>query len=346
MDRFVQIKSNFAPIFRNSALICSVLAMGYPSVLFAQAKSAVLEQTNYDFAYSVLGDKTLVTQAFDNGKKTYLSIPKNTTQAEINNIVNSAIVTTGEQSLPITIYESQPYLVADGVFENMIIAVDNRVVSISYKGNKHRPPLQLNEQLATLPEEPKKTKGKSGSAPAPLPANGAVQGVSKQVAADFEPMIDLRASPFETLPPATTRGKPAPVQNNKPLPPLPGKTENPRGIDESASHVETLDVTPKPQEGQRFFVPFAEGKTTLGKEGNRAANGLIEMALYCREVKIVAPTDADTNDLDKAITRSLEIQKRLLKSGLTEQKYVIGTSKGIGSDKTVFAEVVVTGCGK
>ena len=345
MDRFVQIKSNFAPIFRNSALICCALAMGHPSTLFAQAKSAVLEQANFDFAYSVLGDKTLVTQAFDNGKKTYLSIPKNTTQAEINNIVNSAIVTTGEQSLPITIYESQPYLVADGVFENMIIAVDNRVVSISYKGNKHRPPLQLNEQLASLPEEPKKTKGKNGSAPAPLPATVPVQVASKQDKPEPE-SIDLRASPFETLPPAATRGKPAPVQNNKPLPPLPGKTENPRGIDESASHVETLDVTPKPQEGQRFFVPFAEGKTTLGKEGNRAANGLIEMALYCREVKIVAPTDADTNDLDKAITRSLEIQKRLLKSGLTEQKYVIGTSKGIGSDKTVFAEVVVSGCGK
>ena len=339
------MKSTFGKAFW-TAVSCSVLAIGYSQALFAQSKSAVLEQANFDFAYSVLGDKTLVTQAFDNGKKTYLSIPKNTTQAEINNIVNSAIVTTGEQSLPITIYESQPYLVADGVFENMIIAVDSRVVSITYKGNKHRPPLQLNEQLATIPEEPKKQKGKgSVKTPAALPINEPVQVASRQDKPEPE-SIDLRASPFEALPPATTKGKQAPAQNNKPLPPLPAKTEAPQRIEERVSHVETLDVTPKPQEGQRFFVPFAEGKTTLGKEGNRAANGLIEMALYCREVKIVAPTDADTNDLDKAITRSLEIQKRLLKAGLTEQKYVIGTSKGIGADKTVFAEVVVAGCEK
>lgn len=343
LSRALQQKSKV--IYRIGLIGCS-LAITFPAELNAQVKPSALEKTGYDFAYSVLGDKTLITQAFDDGKKTFLSIPKNTTQAEIDVIVNSAIVTTGEQSWPITIHESQPYLVADGVFENLLIAVDKRVVSISYQGDKKRPPLQTD--TIEVHEVGKKNLATSVPVPAKKPVEPAVKSKPTPPMAQEQIPLDLMASPFEiqnqpvlTVNPFDT-GKSVEA---KPLPPLPASTGKSR-IEEAPANLVSKPVAQAvPSSGmQKLLVPFAEGKTTLGKEGGRATDALIEVAQYCEEIKITAPTDAD-NNLDKAFSRAMEIQKRLFKAGLTEQKYSIGTVKGISADKIVFAEIEVKRCG-
>lgn len=90
----------------------------------------------------------------------------------------------------------------------------------------------------------------------------------------------------------------------------------------------------------KVMVPFTTGKTTLGKDGEKAMAEVTQIGPIAKEIRIRAPGDPGSN-FQSAHSRAAEILKLLVKAGIVRQRISIEAVDAVPEGKVVQAEVAL-----
>ncbi|MBS1191276.1 MAG: hypothetical protein H6R10_3068 [Rhodocyclaceae bacterium] len=90
----------------------------------------------------------------------------------------------------------------------------------------------------------------------------------------------------------------------------------------------------------KVMVPFAMGKTLLGKDGEKAMGEIAQIGPIAKEIRIRAPVDPGGN-LQRAYGRAAEIHRMLIKAGLGRHPITIEAVDAVPDRNVVRAEVAL-----
>jgi hypothetical protein len=292
---------------------------GILSVLSAAAQAGIIIY----FGYRITPAGTPLTQVYNNGHRTYFILAEGTDAGILREMAGSIRVTRDGKAHPLALDLSSAHPSIAGVPERIALNIGGRQATVTYVGNLERP----GAAKAPAIEEAPPILAVQRPSIRILPVQEA-QGNEEDRGAEASPPIP--AAP-EGMPDNRTEKVSTEGVNPAAGAPPAGAENLP---DESAA-AEDAEVAE-----YRVRIPFAVGRTTLGKEGEKAMAEIAQISPIAREIRILAPGDPGSA-FQRAHGRGAEIHRLLARSGLLRQRISIEAVDAMPDGKVVHAEVAL-----
>lgn len=312
---------------------------GILSILSAAVQATIV----IDFAYKITPAAPPLTQVYNNGRRTYFILAEDADPEVIKEIAASIRVTRDGRTYPVALDLSTAHPSITGIYHRMAMKIAGRQTTVIYIGGIQQPATE------TAPDpEPVPLAG-SGEHPfirkIPVPP-------SQEDTVDENPARDTEPVPAPAPPaPSVPAPPPAPVHKAPPpAAPLPLETKEmpntqvvkvvARDEDSPPAAEAAVPAAADDVAEYKVRIPFAVGKTTLGKEGEKAMAEVTEIGPIAREIRIRAPREPGS-DFQRAYGRAAEIHKVLARAGLVRQRISIEAVDAVPEGKVVHADIAL-----
>lgn len=277
-----------------------------------------------DFSYKITPAAPPLTQVYNNGRRTYFILAEDADPGVLKEMAASIRVTRDGKTYPVALDPSTAHPSITGVYHRMDMKIGGRQTTVVYIGGL-RPPATETETLTdrepvplagaevvSSPEDEVGTSPARNTAPEPAPAP-----------------VPAAPTPPATPPPLVAREMP----DNRVMKVMARDEDSPPAAEEPVPAAD--DVAE-----YKVRVPFAVGKTTLGKEGEKAMAEIKEIGPIAKEIRIRAPRDPGS-DFQRAHGRAAEIHRLLAKAGLVRQRISIEAVEAEPEGKVVHADIAL-----
>jgi hypothetical protein len=309
---------------RLGAYLCRWRIWGLAGIVCILSFGSQARET-IELGYSIAQSGLPLVQVFDDGRRTYLVFEREADAKALGKADATVMVTREGKVYFAPLDLSSRYPSIAGVYDQIMLTVGGQQATATYVGSS-RPSAA---RQAPAPEKgPTIILGDPGSIrKTPVQEAAAPARVQPAAPAPVPPPPGPPALNREVLP--NNQVVRVVAKSDNPPPPVPVAAAKARG-EERAPARQVAEY--------RVMVPFAAGKTVLGKDGEKAMAEVAQFVPLAREIRIRAPADPGSN-VQSAHGRAAEIHRLLVKAGLVRQRISIETVDAAPDGHSPQAEV-------